>query len=407
MKPSVNSSLPLLGPEMALVLLCGGKGTRMQQSVEDKILAPLRDQPVVSYSLLAWQQAAPHSPLVFVCRDRTQREQLQKQLQQLRFTAPVYWANSGEERQDSVCNGLSSLPATCTHVFIHDAARPMLTPRTLLRMGEILPNCRAVTCARPATDTLLYAEQVHADQSIEWSTLQRSKLWSMETPQAFERTLLEQAHQQIIKQQQVVTDDVSALSQCGHAVTPLIPDHPNPKLTHPSDLPLIASLMNAHAPTVDFRIGQGFDIHQFAENRKLILGGIEIPHTRGLKGHSDADCLLHALADAILGACGLPDIGYYFPNNDPSIEGIDSGKIVQTAVTKASELGWQLVNCDISLLAQEPKIAPWLLPMKQKIRELTGLTTDRIGIKATTLEHIGGLGRGEGIACMANVLLTK
>src|SRR5690606_11862520 len=184
---------------------------------------------------------------------------------------------------------------------------------------------------------------------------------------------------------------------CGHTVTPLIPDHPNPKLTHPSDLPLIASLMSTQTPSIDIRIGQGFEIHQFAENRKLILGGIEIPHSRGLKGHSDADCLLHALADAILGACGLPDIGYFFPNNDPTIEGIDSGKIVETAIAKATELGWQLVNCDISVLAQEPKIAPWLQPMKQKISQLTGITTDRIGIKATTLEHIGGLGRGEGI----------
>jgi 2-C-methyl-D-erythritol 4-phosphate cytidylyltransferase/2-C-methyl-D-erythritol 2,4-cyclodiphosphate synthase len=407
MQSPANSTLPLLPPSAAMVLLCGGRGTRMQQSVEDKILAHLNGLPVVSYSIRAWQHAAPQSPLVLVYRDQIQRERLQSILTQLKFSAEIYWAAGGAERQDSVRNGLSALPPSCTHVFIHDAARPMLSAHTLQRMGQVLASHYAVACARPTTDTILYAEKTHTNESIEWKPLPRTKLWSMETPQAFQRTLLEEAHQRIIPQQQVVTDDVSALALCGHTVTPLIPDHPNPKLTHPSDLPLIASLMSTQTPSIDIRIGQGFDIHQFAEDRKLILGGVEIPHSRGLKGHSDADCLLHALADAILGACALPDIGYYFPNNDPSIAGIDSGKIVQTALTKVQEQGWKLVNCDITLLAQEPKIAPWIGPMKEKIGQLTGLTTDRIGIKATTLEHIGGLGRAEGIACMANVLLGK
>ncbi len=380
----------------------------MSGTVEDKTLALLCGQPVVLYSLMAWQQAAPQSSIVLVCRDQAQQAKLQAWVQRYDFPA-VYWATGGKERQDSVRSGLAALPASCSHVFIHDAARPMMTARTLQRMAVLLPKHRAVTCARPTTDTILYADvdNAPADQLIRWETLPRPRLWSMETPQAFERTLLQQAHQQVRESQLPITDDVSALAHIGHAVTPLIPDHPNPKLTHPADFQQIASLMNPNNAIPDLRIGQGFDIHQFADNRKLILGGIEIPHSRGLKGHSDADCLLHALADAILGACGLPDIGYFFPNNDPTIEGIDSGKIVETAIAKATELGWQLVNCDISVLAQEPKIAPWLQPMKQKISQLTGITTDRIGIKATTLEHIGGLGRGEGIACMANVLLCK
>ncbi|KAF0094150.1 MAG: 2-C-methyl-D-erythritol 2 4-cyclodiphosphate synthase [Puniceicoccaceae bacterium 5H] len=150
-----------------------------------------------------------------------------------------------------------------------------------------------------------------------------------------------------------------------------------------------------------FRVGLGYDIHRFAEGRPLVLGGVEIPHDRGLEGHSDADVLTHALADAILGALALPDIGHLFPNTDPSIAGIDSQKILARAVELAQEHDYVIGNVDVALIAEEPKIAPHLEAMRKRLAQTLGVSTARVGIKATTNEKIGDLGRRAGIAAHA------
>jgi len=155
-----------------------------------------------------------------------------------------------------------------------------------------------------------------------------------------------------------------------------------------------------------FRIGHGFDLHVFADGRKLILGGIEIPFERGLLGHSDADCLLHALSDAILGACGLPDIGTYFPDNDPAFKDLNSSIILKRAIEEARNLGYRCSNIDLTIIAQRPKIGPHIAKMKENISEIAGIDPSLIGIKATTHEKIGSLGREEGIATHAVCLLA-
>lgn len=154
-----------------------------------------------------------------------------------------------------------------------------------------------------------------------------------------------------------------------------------------------------------YRIGFGYDIHRLEEGRKLVLGGVEIPGNLGLAGHSDADCLSHAMADAILGACGLPDIGHQFPNTDPSIAGIDSQIILRKAAELAQKAGYTLGNMDSSLIAEKPKISPYIDAMKKTLGKTLNLTPDRVGIKATTQEKIGALGAGEGIAAHAVCLL--
>jgi 2-C-methyl-D-erythritol 2,4-cyclodiphosphate synthase len=148
-------------------------------------------------------------------------------------------------------------------------------------------------------------------------------------------------------------------------------------------------------------VGIGYDVHRFAEDRPLVLGGIEIPHDRGLDGHSDADVLSHAIADAILGAAGERDIGHFFPNTDASIRGISSLEILRRVAETLSGKAIQIVNIDATLIAEEPKIAPHLAEMKEALSSALSLTPDRIGIKATTNEGMGFLGRGEGIAAMA------
>ena len=154
-----------------------------------------------------------------------------------------------------------------------------------------------------------------------------------------------------------------------------------------------------------FRTGQGYDVHRFAPGRRLVLGGVEIPHHEGLDGHSDADCLAHAVADAILGALGLPDIGTHFPPDDPSLEGIDSMEIVRKAVEECRAKGYKVGNVDATVIAEVPKIAPHVGPMKDRLSKVLGIQADCVGIKATTNEGIGGIGRGEGIATHVACLL--
>ncbi|MCX6855558.1 MAG: 2-C-methyl-D-erythritol 2,4-cyclodiphosphate synthase [Verrucomicrobia bacterium] len=155
------------------------------------------------------------------------------------------------------------------------------------------------------------------------------------------------------------------------------------------------------------RVGIGYDVHPFAEGRPLILGGVEIPHTRGLQGHSDADVLSHAIADAVLGAMGLPDIGYYFPPSDMSIEGICSLSILEKCAALVVEKGYTLQNIDSTLIAEAPRVMKHAPQMKEKIATALGIQPDQIGVKATTNERMGFVGREEGIAAMAVACLEK
>ncbi len=149
------------------------------------------------------------------------------------------------------------------------------------------------------------------------------------------------------------------------------------------------------------RVGIGYDVHPFEEGRKLVLGGVEIPHSRGLKGHSDADVLCHAVADAVLGALGLPDIGFYFPPSDASIEGICSLRILEKCAALAAEHGFQIGNIDSTLIAEEPRVMKHAPLMKERMGQALGITAGQVGVKATTNERMGFVGRGEGIAALA------
>ncbi len=157
---------------------------------------------------------------------------------------------------------------------------------------------------------------------------------------------------------------------------------------------------------MNMRVGQGFDVHAFCEGRKLILGGVEIPHESGLAGHSDADVLVHAVCDALLGAAGLGDIGHHFPDSDPQYAGIDSMKLLARVMQSLSELGWSVNNLDATVIAQFPRLAPYIASMRESLASAMGMDVDRCNIKATTTEHLGFTGRGEGIAAQAVVLLS-
>lgn len=155
------------------------------------------------------------------------------------------------------------------------------------------------------------------------------------------------------------------------------------------------------------RVGLGYDVHQLVEDRKLILGGVEIPFEKGLLGHSDADVLVHALMDAMLGAMGMGDIGQHFPDNDPAYKGADSMKLLEVCRDKIAEKGYGVYNLDVIICAQAPKMAPHLQNMRQNIAETLGIDMDMVNIKATTTEHLGFVGDGKGMSAYATCLLEE
>jgi 2-C-methyl-D-erythritol 2,4-cyclodiphosphate synthase len=155
------------------------------------------------------------------------------------------------------------------------------------------------------------------------------------------------------------------------------------------------------------RVGQGYDVHRLRPGRRLVLGGVEIPSPIGLDGHSDADVLLHALGDALLGAAGLGDLGELFPPNEPRWKDADSTELLLTIVAKVESRGFRVVNCDLTLIAESPKLAPYRSPIRERVAALLGVEPDAVGIKATTNEGLGALGRGEGMAALAVVLLAR
>lgn len=390
------------------ILLAGGSGSRMGDLVQDKILFDIGGSPVFLHSLRAFIASGIFDGLVVVARDDVQRKELKKRVHRENPQLPVFFTLGGKERQDSVKKGLALLPSECAHVTIHDCARPAVSISAIRAVGKAVThmNC-AVSLAHRVADTIRQFPSEPVEQPVRGTILPRQQLWAMETPQAFPRELIEQAHEHLNTS---VTDDLAAVESLGEPVLIVESTLPNPKLTRPADLSLLENLLANNQmkekPTSPFRVGLGYDIHQMKPGLPLVLGGIPILSDCGLEGHSDADVLSHAIADAILGACGLPDIGHYFPNTDPQIKGISSQAIIKRACEEAEKLGYRLVNVDATLIAERPKIAPYIERMKRQLSKSLGLSPAEIGIKATTQEKIGALGQGAGIAAHAIVALA-
>jgi 2-C-methyl-D-erythritol 2,4-cyclodiphosphate synthase/2-C-methyl-D-erythritol 4-phosphate cytidylyltransferase len=374
----------------------------MRGEVPDKVLAGLGGRPVFAWSLDSFAAAGSFAPWVVVWRDEAQRRAL-AELVAAAGVPEVIWVQGGVERTDSVRNALAVLPAGVERVVIHDCARPLVSVAAIRRLQAALAHGPAASLARPLTDTVKELPAgVDATAPQHLRTLDRGRLWTVETPQGFAVDLLRRAHAALAGK---VTDDAAAVEALGEPVQLVENPDPNPKITRPGDLTRIAAMLAPAAAAV--RVGHGYDIHRSTAGRRLVLGGVEIPADFGLAGHSDADALTHALADAILGAAGLADIGHYFPNDDPAIAGIDSQQILARAVQEAGRRGWQVGNIDATIIAERPRLGPHIPAMRQRLAATLGIDGACIGIKATTAEGIGGLGRGEGIAAYAVVLLHR
>jgi len=308
---------------------------------------------------------------------------------------PVRVVTGGAARADSVRAGLDALRG-CDVVLVHDAARPFAS--AALAREVALAACRggAALAAVPATDTVKRAEGGRVAE-----TLDRRALWLAQTPQGFRAPLLRRAFEAAGEAAGEATDECQLVERLGAPVTLVPGERGNFKITAPED---VARARAAAEPGV--AMGVGYDVHPFAPGRRLVLGGVEFEGD-GLLGHSDADICAHAIGDAILGAAGLGDLGRHFPDTDPRWKGISSLALLREIARLAAGRGWAVGNCDVTLAARRPRIAPRAEEMRARLAEALGVAPAQVNVKGTTGEGLGFVGRGEGIAAHAVALLVR
>ena len=298
----------------------------------------------------------------------------------------------GRERQDSVRNGLEAIAAEggADSVFIHDAARPFLPPAVVGRLRDGLVGAEGAVPVLPVVDTLARAGAALGDP------VGRDGLVRVQTPQAFRFEAILAAHRRWAGG--LATDDAQVARAAGLRVAAVAGDEALEKLTHEADFARAEARLES---SMTSRTGMGFDVHAFAAGEQLWLGGIFIPYERGLKGHSDADVLLHALTDALLGAIGAGDIGDHFPPSDPQWRGAASSLFVEHARALIEARGGRIDHVDVTLICEAPRLAPHRDSMRASVAALLRLAPARVSIKATTTERLGFTGRGEGMAAQA------
>lgn len=328
------------------------------------------------------------------------REQILASIQAALPNAKARVVDGGSERMFSVWNALRMVSPDADLIAVHDAVRPFVSEKVIRDVFRAAAAHGAALPGLPVADTL---KKVGPDTRIR-STVDRNHVFTVQTPQVFKRDILLAAYKKAINSDMFGTDESSLVELAGFPVHLVEGNPENVKLTYPQDLYYAEKRMQSSLP--DIRIGYGYDVHQLTSGRKLILGGVEIPHDTGLLGHSDADVLLHAITDAILGALALGDIGTHFPDTSDEFKNIDSRILLRKSVELITARGFQIRNIDATLLAEKPKIAPHVDRMRQNLAEDIGMSQDRISIKATTNEAMGFVGRKEGMAAMATALLV-
>lgn len=392
------------------VIAAGGMAQRMQ-GVNKQILK-IDGIPVLVRSIRALAAIPEIREMVVVARPEL-FEQLEGWKQE--YHLPDFCLTAGgDTRQQSVLNGVGCLSEQVEYVVIHDGARPFADRQLIDRCLQSAVEHQAATAAVLVKDTIKQA----ADDGSIAATPDRSRLYLTQTPQIFHAQLYRRAAEQAQAEGLDFTDDCQLMEHLGHRVWLAQGDYRNIKITTPEDIVIaqaIAESMEGEAPRMEqekqrmplMRIGHGYDVHRLVEGRKLILGGVEIPWQKGLLGHSDADVLVHAVMDAILGAAALGDIGKHFPDTDPNYAGADSMLLLREVVRLVEEQGYQIGNLDCTVIAQQPKLKDLIPQMQERIAAVCKVQPNQVNVKATTEEKLGFTGTGEGMSAHCVCLLTR
>lgn len=404
------------GRKLVAVIAAGGSGKRMGMECPKQFIS-IDGIPMLARSVLAFSCVQEVDHILVVAPAQHLEESYDVVKKVLDEKDPEYFdiIPGGEERQESIRLALSHLQEEDfdenTIVLIHDAARPYVSMNVILRVAQgAMEDGAAIPCVT-VKDTVRSLDE----------TLDRKNLRAVQTPQAFNLGFIYRLHEMARETGFKGTDDASLME--GEFAKPLLEkysvmltlvdgDERNIKITTPADLPDELQT-ETNVIRVDkvregrLRTGLGFDVHRLVEGRRLILGGVEIPYSCGLLGHSDADVLTHAVMDALLGASGLGDIGELFPDSDERYRGANSIDLLKKVGEKVRELGYEIMNIDSIIVAQAPKLAPFKKEMEKNMAEALALHPERVCIKATTTEGLGFEGRGEGMSARAICLLHK
>jgi 2-C-methyl-D-erythritol 4-phosphate cytidylyltransferase/2-C-methyl-D-erythritol 2,4-cyclodiphosphate synthase len=393
------------------IVPAAGRGERFAAAAATlstpKQYTPLRGKSVLEWSLRALlSEPRIHGIVVVLAAGDERWSELARNLDSPKLLTTI----GGAHRQDSVMNGLAYLAPSAQPddwVLVHDAARPCLSGRDISALVDALeknPHAAAedidgAVLAAPIVDT------VKREQADGLTTVDRAGLWRALTPQVFAYAQLREALQNAADKGLAVTDEAQAMEHLGIRAV-LVPGSPfNIKVTRAEDLEVAAAILKM-GESSQMRIGQGVDIHAFGAGDHVVLGGVRIAHAQGIIAHSDGDVVIHALCDALLGAMGDGDIGQHFPDSDPRYRGADSRVFLRVVATRMKSAGLRLVNADITVLAEAPRIGAHRSAMAANLAQDLQVAAAAINIKATTTERLGFIGRQEGLAAMASVLLA-
>lgn len=368
------------------VVLAAGSGQRMGHD-RNKMFIRIGNRSVLERSLAAFEQSGCIDHIVIVYRncDKDETENAAKGVLSLPFTL----VEGGSERQYSVENALRAIEYADI-VAVHDGARCFIKPEVIRACVEKARETGAAAAGVKTRDTIKVV-----DGDIIKETLDRSRLVNIQTPQVFRYELLKKAHEAAAKEGFLGTDECGLLERMGHPVSVVDAGYDNIKITTQEDI-----LLGRRIAGETIRTGTGYDAHKLVEGRPLILGGVTIPHTHGLLGHSDADVLLHAIMDALLGAAASGDIGRHFPSTD-EFKNASSLDLLSRTRDIIENKGFMISHIDATLIMQRPKVAPYVEEMRSRIAKTLRIDIDTVSVKATTTEGMGFEGTGKGASAMA------
>ena len=382
------------------IIAAGGHGTRLGAERPKQFLE-VGGATILQHSIRAFERHDRIDEIVAVVPAEFVQDE-QRSLTSPR--KPIRVIPGGPRRQDSVANGFARVPRRTDLIVIHDAARPFVSRGVIDRTLDAAQESGAAVAALVARDTVKLADRSGAQAMVDM-TLPRETIYLAQTPQAFRREVLQDAVA-LGRETTDATDEAMLAERAGHPVRLVDGDPRNIKITTQDDLALARGIISESARPVATRVGMGYDLHRLVEGRPLILGGVRIPHDRGLFGHSDADAVCHAVVDAVLGAAAAGDIGRHFPNTDDRWQGVSSLDLLERTRTIVKERGFAIENLDVVVIVERPKIGAYVDQMRARVASAAGIDVSRVSIKGKTNEHVDALGRGEAVAVHAVALLS-
>jgi 2-C-methyl-D-erythritol 4-phosphate cytidylyltransferase/2-C-methyl-D-erythritol 2,4-cyclodiphosphate synthase len=375
------------------VIVAAGRAARMGGL--EKMMVPLAGRPIILHSMKAFQDCEAIDEIIVVARAEM-LDRVHELVDREGLTKVSAVVRGGKTRTESTRHGLGALSQGIEVVLVHDGARPLISLDLIERVARSAASEGAVI---PGVCPVATIKRAQGGESA--GTLDRTELREAQTPQGFRRVVLAKALAAALKEKLDATDEAMCVERLGERIVIVEGERRNLKVTVPEDLAVAEALVSGSAAPQRLRIGFGHDVHRLVKGRRFILGGVEIPHLKGLEGHSDADVLSHAICDALLGAASQGDLGEHFPDSDARWKDVSGLELAVRTVEILREVGYVPVNVDSTVNAQAPRLAPHRDSMIENLAKALALPEAHVSVKFTTTEHLGFEGRGDGVSATA------